>query len=183
MSSHLFPNSVAEGVLSIKQKNTLLSDECINTLQFRIQQEELSSRLYLAMSMWLNNSGYTGAASLWLKYSKEEMVHANWSRDYLLAMGITPNVPMLGAQVTLFTGLPEIIQQSYDHEVLVTKQCKELADKAFKSGDHMLYTLGAQYLKEQIEELDKMQTWLDKLCAFGNDKIAMRLLDNEMGSD
>jgi ferritin len=96
-------------------------------------------------------------------------------------MGITPSVPMLAAQPNLYSGLPEIIEQSYNHEVFVTKQCKDLADKAMKAGDHMLYTLAGQYLKEQIEELDKMQTWLDKLSAFGTDKIAMRLLDNDMG--
>ena len=44
-------------------KNPLLSEECVNTLQYRIQQEEQSSRIYLAMSLWLNNEGYTGAAS------------------------------------------------------------------------------------------------------------------------
>ena len=50
-----------------------------------------------------------------------------------------------------------------------------------KKGDHMLYTLTSHYLKEQVEEHDKTQTWMDKLTAFGTDKIALRLLDNEMG--
>jgi len=178
----LFPNSMLEGNnFGQRGKNPLLSDECISVLQYRIQQEELSSRLYQAMSLWLNNEGYSGAASLWMKYSQEELTHANWSRDYLLAMGITPDVPLLTAQPNVFPGLPQIIEQSYDHEILVTKQCKELADRAFKCGDHMLYTLAGQYLKEQIEEHDKMQTWVDKLKAFGSDKIALRLLDNEMG--
>ena len=38
-----------------------------------------------------------------------------------------------------------------------------------------------RYLKEQVEEHDKTQTWVDKLAAFGEDKLALRLLDNEMG--
>ncbi len=173
----LFP----EEMIKPKGRNPLLSNECLVTLQYRIQQEEESSRLYQSMSLWLNNEGYSGAASLWMKYSKEELDHANWSRDYLLAMGIVPNVPMLSAQPTSYNGLPQIIELSYDHEIVVTKQCKELADKAFKHGDHMLYTLGLQYLKEQIEEHDKMQTWMDKLKTFGSDKIALRMLDEEMG--
>ena len=44
----------------------------------------------------------------------------------------------------------------------------------------MLYTLSSKYLAEQIEEMDKAQTWVDQLEAFGEDKIAMRLLDHEM---
>lgn len=172
----LFPENMIKG-----KRNPLLSDECLNTLQSRIQQEEQSSRIYQAMSLWLNNEGYTGAASLWMKYSQEELSHANWSREYLLAMGVTPNVPTLTAEPNTYLGLPQIIEASYNHEIDITKQCKELADKALKAGDHMLYTLAAQYLKEQIEEHDKMTTWMDKLRAFGTDKIALRLLDNEMG--
>ena len=164
-----------------RDRNPLLSNECITVLQYRIQQEEQSSRLYQSMSLWLNNEGYTGAASLWLKYSQEEAGHANWSREYLLAMGVTPDVPALTAESNSYEGLPQIIEASYDHEIVVTKQCKELADKAFKAGDHMLYTLASQYLKEQIEEHDKTQTWVDKLKTFGTSQVALRMLDEEMG--
>jgi len=159
----------------------MIEEGCIEYLQYRIQQEELSSRIYLSMSMWLNNEGYTGAASLWKKYSDEEMVHANWSREYLLAMGVTPAVPVLAAQPATYSGLPQIIRDSYEHEIVVTKQIKEMAKDAMKKGDHMLYELCLRYLKEQVEEHDKTQTWLDKLMAFGEDKLALRLLDNEMG--
>ena len=172
----VFPEKMMKG-----KRNPLLSDECVNVLQYRIQQEEQSSRIYQSMSLWLNNEGYSGAASLWMKYSQEELVHADWSRNYLLSMGITPNVPLLTAEPNVYQGLPQIIDASYEHEITITKQLKELADKAFKIGDHMLYTLAAQYLKEQVEEHDKMQTWVDKLKTFGTDKIALRMLDDEMG--
>jgi ferritin len=134
------------------------------------------------MSLWLNNNGYMGAAKLWKKYSDEEMRHADWARDYLLAMGVQPTTPKLESPPQTFTGLPEIIRASFDHEVGVTQQIKALSTDALKKGDHMLYELGLRYLKEQVEEHDKMQTWVDKLTAFGEDKIAMRLLDNEMAA-
>lgn len=172
----IFPETIMKG-----KRNPLLSDECLNLLNYRIQQEEQSSRMYLSMSLWLNNEGYTGAAKLWRKYSDEELSHADWARDYLLAMGVTPSTPNLSSEPNTYQGLPQIIQLSYDHEINVTKQIKELGDKAFKSGDHMLYTLVGEYLKEQREEHDKTQTWVDKLAAFGTDKIAMRWLDEEMG--
>lgn len=164
-----------------KTHNPMIDESCIKYLQYRIQQEDLSSRMYLSMSMWLNNSGYTGAASLWLKYSKEEAVHADWSREYLLSMGVTPDTAVLSVQPSTYESFPEIIKASYEHEIVVTKQIKEMASAAMKKGDHMLYELCAKYLKEQIEEHDKTQTWVDKLIAFGEDKIALRLLDNEMG--
>lgn len=160
--------------------NPLISPHCVDYLNYRIQQEEYSSRIYMSMSMWLNNKGYQGAASLWRKYSDEELKHAEWSREYLLSFGIQPVTPRLDQPQQDFSGLPEIIQMSFDHEIEVSRQCKKMADESFKMGDHMLYELALRFLKEQVEEHDKMQNWVDQLEAFGTDKIALRLLDNEM---
>lgn len=160
--------------------NPLITTECIDYLNYRIQQEEYSSRIYLAMSMWLDNTGYVNAAKLWKNYSTEEMTHADWSRTYLLSMGVQPSTPMLNAPTQNFSGLPEIIKVSFDHEVTITMQIKDLASDAMKKGDHMLYELALKFLKEQVEEHGKMQNWKDQLKAFGEDKIAMRLLDHEM---
>lgn len=169
-------------VPTTKTENPLISEHCANYLNYRIQQEEYSSRIYLSMSMWLNNKGFTGASSLWKKYSDEEMVHANWSRTYLLSFGIQPLTPRLDQPTQDFTGLPQIIEMSFDHEILVSEQIKKMADESFKKGDHMLYELCLKYMKEQVEEHDKTQTWMDKLEAFGTDKMALRFLDNEMGA-
>jgi ferritin len=108
------------------------------------------------------------------------MGHADIARTYLLSMGVQPLTPKLDSPNQNFSGLPEIIEMSYDHEITVTKQIKDLAGDAFKKGDHMLYDLSLSYLKEQVEEHDKMQNWVDQLNSFGTDKIAMRLLDHEM---
>jgi len=178
MSVDIKPASSIE--VKKETKSSLISKKMIETLQYRIEQEEYSSRIYLAMSMWLNNKGYVGAASVWMQYSKEELVHADFARTYLLSLGITPCTPSLKQPKEDFTGLPEIIRLSFKHEEEVTMQCKQLADESFKEGDHMLYQLAAKYLNEQIEEMDKVQTLVDQLEAFGEDKIAMRLFDHEL---
>jgi len=171
---------VSNSTVTNKKKSSLISEKMINSLNYRIEQEEYSSRIYLAMSMWLNNEGYTNAAKLWLQYSKEELLHADFSREYLLSLGIQPKTPKLDAPKEEFTGLPEIIKLSFEHETEVTNQCKKLADEAFKEGDHMLYELAAKYLKEQIEEMDKTQTFVDKLKTFGEDKTAMRFMEADI---
>jgi ferritin len=162
------------------QDNPLISSTVIDCLNYRIEQEEQSSRIYLAMSLWLNNEGFSGAACLWKKYSNEELSHADWARTYLLSFGIQPLTPTLKQPTQSFTGLPQIINLSFEHEIDISTQIKESATKALREGDHMLYELMLRYLKEQVEEHDKTQTWVDKLNAFGTDKIALRLLDNEM---
>jgi len=163
-----------------KNKNVLLSDECVDYLNYRVQQEEYSGRIYLSMSLWLDNNGYVNGAKLWRKYSDEEMKHADIAREYLLAMGVQPATPELEQPEQNFTGFPQIIKDSYQHEIDITNQIKELASDTFKKGDHMLYELALSYLKEQVEEHAKMQNWMDQLLAFGEDKIAMRLLDHEI---
>ena len=53
---------MAEGIKRPIRKghNILIEEHCIKYLNSRIQQEELSSRIYLAMSLWLSNEGYLG---------------------------------------------------------------------------------------------------------------------------
>lgn len=167
-------------VKNTKIDNPLINNTAIEFLNYRIEQEEYSSRIYLAMSMWLNNEGFSGASSLWKKYSGEELTHSDWARTYLLSFGIQPLTPALKQPTQSFAGLPEIIEMSYEHEITISTQIKKMADDAFKDGDHILYELCLKYLKEQVEEHDKMQNWVDQLKAFGTDKIALRLLDNEM---
>lgn len=160
--------------------HVLLTKNCIDHLQFRIEQEDFSSRLYLAMSLWLDNAGYMGAAKTWRGYAAEEAKHADWARTYLLSMGILPCTAALKQPQEKFTGLPEIIRLSHEHEKQITQQCNTLATTAFKEGDHMLYTLASKYLAEQVEELGKLDNLVSQLKSFGEDKIAMRLFDHEL---
>jgi len=153
----------------------------IEILNFRIEQEEYSSRLYQAMSVWLDNSGFVGAAKAWKKDAEGEMEHAQWAKDFLLDMGITPQLPALKEPPHSFKGLPDVIRLSYAHEIKITQQCNDLADYAMKKGNHLLYQLALKYMQEQQEEMGKVQTYVDKLASFGEDKIALRLFDTELG--
>lgn len=159
----------------------LLSDKMITFLNFRIEQEELSARLYLSMSNWLNMNGFVGASKLWKKYSDEEYVHASFTYEYLLAMNILPTVPALTAVPNTFPGgFVQIINDSKAHEEVITKQCKELAKACLAEGDYNTLTLAQKYNAEQIEELAKTQLHVDQLASFGTDKLALRMLDNYM---
>lgn len=158
----------------------IISSKMIDLMNYRIQQEENSSRIYLAMSLWLGNMGYTGAEKVWKEYSDEELTHAQWAYDYLLNLNVIPVVPELDTPKGEFKGLPQIIAMSYQHEIMITDQVKALAKAAQEEGDFMLFELALKYCNEQQNELNKTQLWIDKLESFGTDKIALKLLDNEM---
>lgn len=158
----------------------VISEKIIGLINNRIQQEELSSRLYLSMSIHLNFIGYNGASKLWKKYSDEELIHSTWAYNYLLDLDIKPITPKLEEQKQDFAGLEQIIALSLQHELDITDQCNQLAKEAMKENDYMTLELAQRYLKEQVEEIAKTTMWVNKLNLFGNDKIALRLLDNEM---
>lgn len=163
-------------------KNPFASKECIDILNFRIQQEEQSSRLYQSMSLWLNDNGFKGSAKSWAKDAEDEMKHAGWAKQYLLDMGIQPKIPALKEPLQSFTGLPDIIRKSYEHEIVVTQQCNDLASHALKYNNHLLYQLAIKYMQEQQEEIKKLTDMLDRLSIINeNDKLSILILDQEIG--
>lgn len=101
----------------------------------------------------------------------------------MLDLNEIPQVPDLDSPQIDFSkgGLRQICTMSLMHEKEVTDQCQQLYDAAVEEKEGITIGLALQYLKEQKEELAKTQLWVDKINAFGDDKIAMRLLDNDMG--
>ena len=159
----------------------VISENMISLLNYRIEQEEMSSRLYKAMSVWLNKNGFLGASKLWAKYSSEEAVHAQWAYEYLLDLNILPNVPQLEKPQADFKSLQNIIALSLKHEYEILDQLQSLAKEANLEMDFMTLELAQRYLKEQVEEIAKTTTFVDELEAFGTGGAALRLFDNKMG--
>ena len=117
--------------------NLNISDKLIRIINYRIEQEEYSSRLYRSMYVWLNYNGYLGAAKLWKQYSDEEMKHAEWAYEYLLDLDVLPEVPAMKKPDCNCTSLEEVIHKSYEHEQRVTQQCQEFAQIAMEENDFM----------------------------------------------
>lgn len=165
----------------MKKKSELLSKAITKLLNYRVEEEENSSRLYLSMCLWLTNAGYLGAGKLFKKYSEEELLHAAKAREILLANGIQPFTASLKEPVQEFESLPKVIDAAYNHEVEITRQCYELTKAAYNEDNYMVAELGLWYSKEQMEELDKFQNMLDRLEAFGEQVDLLRELYDEMG--
>jgi ferritin len=159
----------------------VISDKIIKLLQERIQHEEANSKAYTAMSNWLNLNGYIGASKLWKSYSDDELAHKGWAVQYLLDLNILPIEPSEEQPQVNFKGLPNIIALSMQREMKTTEEVKELGKQCLTDNDLMTFGLAQRYIAEQVEEIQKIQTWVDRLLAFGDDKVALRLLDDEMG--
>lgn len=160
----------------------MISDNMVALLNYRIEQEELSSRLYLAMSQWLDFVGYTGAGKLWAKYSKEEAEHASWSYEFLQDLDILPITPALAQPPQTFGNLRDVIEKTLLHEEEVTRQCQELAKSAMEEGSILVYTLAHKYVAEQVEEVSKAYAIKDRLELFGESETSLRMFDAELGA-
>ena len=144
-------------------KSNLLNRSVVDALNYRIQQEEFSSRLYEQLSLWLNNEGFLNCSELYKKYSEEELKHAQWSKSYLLDYGITPCLAKLESPEMEISSLKDVFEATLEHELDITRQCEDLATLALKESNHVLYQLASKYCKEQQEEIGKSITNLDIL--------------------
>jgi len=107
-----------------------ITQDVIDILNYRIQQEQYSSKVYESMSLWLANAAYLNMAKVWEKFSKEELEHAELAKEYLLSFNIMPELMTIDEPPNDFTSAVDIIQKTFDHEVQVTEQCLELTNKA-----------------------------------------------------
>lgn len=161
-------------------KKQRLPKDIISILEFRIQQEEYSSRLYEQMSLWLNDVGFVNTSKVWLEYSKEELNHAEWAKSFLLDYGVMPKLMTLDAPDPSLLSFQNIVEESYEHEELVTEQVNELYRVALDKNHYQLLELARKYTAEQIEELGKLQTLLDVLDQFGTSKETLLILDSNI---
>lgn len=139
----------------------LLPQECIDIMNYRIQQEEFSARLYEQMKLWFDNKGYTNLAKLYDTYVADELVHAGWAKSYLLDYGITPELKPLSSPYVEYKDCKEIFDETLKHEELVTSQCTELALKSLKMGNMTLHALALKYCAEQQKDIGKAINLLD----------------------
>lgn len=163
-------------------QSKMLSPKIIELLNFRINQEELSSRIYKAMALWLEDKNYEYSAKLWHKYSSEELKHAEWAREHLLSFNIRPETRPIESVPQNFNGLDDIIYQTLDHELLISNQCKELTKAALEESDFWTFELGNKYNAEQIEELNKSYSLVNLLDVYGTEKLNLALLDHHLES-
>ena len=160
-------------------EDTLLDKETIDIMEFRIQQEHHSSRLYHAMELWFKDRGYNNLAKLYSKYVEDELVHMKWAESFLLDYNLKPKLKALPSPEMEFETPMDIFEETLLHEKLVTKQVEELTGFALSKKNFVLYALGLKYCAEQQEELGK--SWdIISVAKLTND---MLVLDNYIGEN
>jgi len=160
--------------------NGLISKELIDLFNLRIKKERESAYIYKSMSLWLEDKSYFNGAKLWDKFYHEELVHAEWSEEFLLSLNVRPITPQIDQPQNEFADYGDIVEQTLKHEIAVTKECQELALACQEENNILGYTLAHKYMAEQVEELKKANDLKTLLDAYGRDKLNMALFDREL---
>jgi len=119
--NHVF--SDVFGSTSNQESQTLLSNtmtaqdnmSIYAILREQFKQEEMNSRLYKNIAIWLDMNGYK-CAKVWNKFSDEEREHAKQILDYFITNTIPFTLPSLEEQQLSITCLMDVITITYNAE-------------------------------------------------------------------
>jgi ferritin len=154
-----------------------LSPKLVQLLNKQIKNELDSSRLYRAVGEWCDYEGYFASAKLFKKYGEEEIIHQDKIYSYLQDRDYLPETPMADAQKRDYGSLKEVYQMGLEHEDVVESQWKAIYKQCEEDKDYTSCAWSQWFLLEQIEEVSKFISLLDKLDKCGEDKIGIQLFE------
>ena len=158
----------------------MLNPKMVSKLNEQINLEFYSSNLYLQMSAWCEEKGFTGAAEFMRKHAAEEMDHMTRLFTYVSETGAMPILGTIEAPPHEFDSLADVFETTYQHECQITEKINELAHQAFTNHDYSTFNFLQWYVAEQHEEETLFKSVLDKINLVGHDGHALFFVDKDL---
>ena len=149
-------------------------------LNEQINKEFYSGYLYLSMSAHLKELGLNGFASWTRLQAKEEVEHGLKIFDYLIDCNSFVTLKQIRTPEFEFKGISSIFNHIYEHEKCITRAIMEIAKKAEEESDRTTLNFIDWFIAEQIEEEEAVNNIIKRLDMFGDDKVALYLMDQEL---
>jgi ferritin len=166
---------------SLTRRITVISSIINEILNEQINKEFYSGYLYLSMSAHLKELGLNGFSS-WTKIqAKEEVEHGLKIFDYLINCNSFVTLKQIKTPDFEFRGVTSIFERIYEHEKSITSSIMSVAKKAEEECDRTTLNFVDWFIEEQIEEEDAVQNIIKRLELFGDNKVALYLMDKELG--
>ena len=158
----------------------MISNTINEILNEQINKEFYSGYLYLSMSAHLKELGLNGFAS-WMKHqAKEEVEHGLKIFDYLINCNSLITLKQIKTPEFEFEGILSIFNHVYDHEKCITNAIMSVAKVAEQECDRTTLSFLDWFIVEQIEEEEAILNIIKRLELFGDDKVALYLMDKEL---
>ena len=158
-----------------------ISETINEILNEQINKEFFSGYLYLSMSAHLKELGLFGFASWMRIQAREEVEHGLKIFDYLINCESFVTLKQIRTPEFEFNGISSIFNHIYEHEKCITNAIKTIVQKAGEENDITTLNFMDWFIEEQIEEERAVKNIIKRLELFGDDKVALHLMDKELG--
>ncbi len=158
----------------------MLSKKMLDALNRQINLEFYSSNLYLQMSAWCEFNSLEGCAAFLQLHAAEEMEHMQRLFTYVNETGGLAILGSIDAPPSQFDSIVAVFEQTYKHEVLITKKINKLAKIAQDEGDFSTFNFLQWYVAEQHEEEKTFKAITDKIDMIGVEGSGLFFIDKEI---
>lgn len=160
-----------------------VSQKMQDALNEQINAELYSAYLYLQMAAWFTAANLLGFGHWMRKQAEEEVRHAMRFYEYLLDRGGKVELKAVAAPegVSGWKKPLDLFEQTYQHELGVTKRIHNLLREAQKEEDFATVEMLQWFVKEQVEEEASALTIVEQLKMAGDSKGALLALDHHLG--
>ena len=158
----------------------MLSKKMLDELNRQVNAELYSSYLYLSMAAYFESINLKGFAN-WMKIqAQEEVTHAMKFFDYINERGGRVTLDTIKKPPAEWKSSLDVFENTYKHEVNVTKMINSLVDLAIKEKDHATYNMLQWFVAEQVEEEASADAIRQQLKFIGKDGRGLLMLDREL---
>lgn len=160
----------------------MISQSLTDALNEQLKHEFYSSYLYLAMSAYCDSQNLTGFAHWMRLQADEEREHAMRFYDFILDRDGRVALPALQQPPRDFGSPTKLFEQVLAHEQEVTSLIEQLYRKAAAEQDNATQIFLQWFITEQVEEEKTATQILETLRMAGDNKVALLMLDRELGA-
>ena len=154
-------------------------EEAINA---QINAEMWSAYLYLSMSAYCQDQGYTGMANWFAIQFKEEQDHAMILFKYITSRGGVVKLEKIDTVPTEWESTLNVVEETLKHEQKVTSLINDLYKVASEENDFATKSMLKWFIDEQVEEEENAQTIIDNLKMIKDNGYGLYMLDKELGA-
>ena len=160
----------------------MISKRLEDAINAQINAEMWSAYLYLSMSAYCHDKGYSGMANWFSIQFKEEQDHAQIFYNYLISRGGRVILKAIDAVDTEWTSPLAAFEATYKHEQHVTSLINNLMHIAVEENDFAAQSRLQWFIDEQVEEEENAVEIINKLRMLEGNGYGMYMLDQELAA-
>ncbi|MEW9809009.1 MAG: ferritin-like domain-containing protein [Candidatus Symbiodolus clandestinus] len=158
----------------------MLEKIVVEQLSSLLNHKGYSSYLYLQMSAWCADQGFSGSHALLRRCAQKKQQQFLAIFDYINDTGALPVIGTLHAPPYEFSALPDLFQQIYEQEQAISERIACLVCQVLNTQDYFTFNFLQTLVTEQRQEEKRFKTLLDQCEYLGENRQAIFCLDHAL---